>query len=187
MNVFKLIVTASISILLASCGGSSKQPATAEGFSEIEAEIKNEFGEKAYFTDISISYDQSIGNIVGVTVTKDPQSLKMGQWNHMQGSWTQNSEISLEVPEGSKAEEFMYQLDDRINLTKLGELIEKSKKKLQDEKELDNPILDMAYISFPDNGDLSKTEYLVNLKPKNGGTTFYFYYNLSGELRKMNY
>jgi len=34
----------------------------------------------------------------------------------------------------------------------------------------------MAAISFPENGDIVKTEYLVMLQPENGGTTFTFQY-----------
>ena len=173
---------------LMSCGeNTERQPATAEGFSNIQKAMENEFGNNAYFTDINIVYDTSIGNIVGVTVTEDPNSLKMGQWNQAQGVWKQNAEIFLEVPNGTKAADYMYQLNDLINLKKLGTLIEQSKKQLQDEKNLNNPMLSMASIYFPKNGDISKTEYLVNLTPENGGTTFRFYYNLNGELRKMDY
>ncbi len=111
----------------------------------------------------------------------------MGQWNLMQNSWKQNSEITLEVPNGTKAADYMYQLNDKINLTKLGELVEKSSKQLTAEKNIENPALDMAFIKFPKNGDISKAEYIVMLEPENGGTTFRFYYSLSGELRKMNY
>lgn len=171
-----------------SCGGNTgDQPATAAGFSNIEKAIKSEFGNDAYFTDINIVYNKSIGNIVGVTVTKDPTSLKMGQWNQAQGTWKQNSEISLEVPKGTKAADFMYQLNDQINLKQLGSLVEKSKKQLQTEKNLDNPTLSIASIIFPKNGDISKTEYIVNLTPEHGGTTFHFYYKLNGDLRKMDY
>lgn len=177
-----------VTVILMSCGGdSAKQPATADGFSEIEKGIKSEFGESAYFTDISIVYNKSIGNIVGVTATKDPSSLIMGQWNQTQGIWKQNQEISIEVPKGSKAADFMYQLDENINLSKLGELTEKSSKQLTAEKNIENPTLSMAYVKFPKNGDVSKTEYTVMLKPENGGTTFTFRYALNGELIKMDY
>jgi hypothetical protein len=184
------ITLTALTVLLSvvSCGsGSGKHEATAEGFSEIEKEIKGEFGNDAYFTDIMVLYNKDIGTTVNVTTTNDPESLKMGEWNQMQGSWVQSSEISLEVPEGTKAVDFMYQLNDKINLTKLGELIEKSKKQLTDEKKLDNPTLTDAYISFPKNGDESETEYRVNLKPESGGTTFRFTYKLIGELVKMDY
>ena len=57
--------------------------------------------------------------LLGVTVTEAPESLKMGQWNNTQGKWVQNSDISLEVPQGSKVADFMFQLNDKINLSKL--------------------------------------------------------------------
>ncbi|WP_430412281.1 hypothetical protein [Kordia sp.] len=186
-KITQILIILSIFTLI-SCGGNSgNQPATAAGFSIIEKEIKSEFGDNAYFTDISIIYDKTIGNIVTITVTKDPNSLKMGQWNLTQGVWKQNSEISLEVPKGTKAADFMYQLNDQINLTKLGTYIEQAKKQLQNEKSLKNPSLSIAAIIFPKNGDISKTEYSISLKPENGGTTFQFYYTLNGELRKMEY
>jgi hypothetical protein len=41
--------------------------------------------------------------------------------------------IENEIPV-SKAADFMYQLNDKINLAKLGELIEKSQVQLKEEK-----------------------------------------------------
>lgn len=182
-----LAFSIALTTLLISCGGISKQEANSEGFSAIEKEIKNEFGEKAYFTDLTIGYHENIGNIVNVTVTGEPKSLKMGEWLNSQGVWKQNSELTLEIPEGTEAADFMFQLDDKINLSTLGKLIEKSKEQLKSEKSIENPRLELASIIFPDNGDVSKTEYLVNLQPENGGTTFRFRYQLSGELIKMDY
>ncbi len=181
-------IVAMIVITLMSCGGStSKQPADAEGFGAIEKEIKSKFGENAYYTDLSITYNKSIGNIISVTVTDNPESLKMEQWILTQDTWTQNSEITLEVPEGSKAADFMFQLNEKINLTKLGELVEKSSKQLTAEKSIENPTLSMAFVKFPKNGDIAKAEYSVMLKPENGGTSFTFYYKLNSDLIEMDY
>lgn len=187
MRIIRFILLIVLTIVTSCRENSGKQLATIEGFSNIQKAIKNEFGDNAYFTDINIAHSASIGNIIGITVTKDPSSLKMGQWNQAQGVWKQNAEIFIDVPNGKKAADFMYQLDDKINLTTLGALIEQSKKQLQNEKNLNNPMLSTASIYFPKNGDISKTEYLVNFKPENGETTFRFYYKLNGELRKMDY
>lgn len=184
----KLLVALLIAMTLMACGNeTSKQSADAEGFEVIENELKNKFGKDAYYTDLSIMYDKSIGNMVVVTVTENPESLKMGQWNLSQDTWRQSSEISLQVPSGSKASDFMFQLNDKISLSKLGELVEKSTKQLITEKNLDNPTLSIANVKFPKNGDLSKAEYSINLEPEHGGTTFSFYYKLDGELIKMDY
>ncbi|WP_426430916.1 hypothetical protein ACPX19_00795 [Winogradskyella sp. HB-48] len=186
-SLFKLLVLLLL-IQLASCGNSTQnQPATAEGFQNIENELKSKFGDNAYYTDLSITYNKSIGNIVGVTVTEDPESLKMGQWNLTRDTWKQNSDITIEVPSGTKASDYMFQLGDAINLSKLGGLVEQSVQKLKAEKNLKNPTLSIAGLNFPDNGDISKAQYMVNLQPENGGTTFSFYYSLSGDLIKMNY
>ncbi|WP_178985081.1 hypothetical protein [Winogradskyella helgolandensis] len=189
MKTFKHTIVLAIAIAtLIACGGNSgQQPATADGFSGIESDIKSEFGNDAYYTDLTITHNKSIGNIIGVTVTEDPSSLKMEQWNQTQSVWSQNQQISLEVPQGTKAEDYMFQLDDNINLKTLGELAEKASNQLTADKKLENPTLSMAFVKFPKNGDVSKTEYTIMLKPEHGGTTFTFSYDLSGNLIKMDY
>ncbi|WGD34537.1 hypothetical protein [Olleya sp. YS] len=188
MKHFKVLLASVITMTILSCGGgTSNQPANAKGFANIENELKSEFGESAYYTDIMISHDDRMGNIVSLTVTDAPETMKMGQWNLLQNNWTQSSEVMLEVPDGTQAKDFMFQLDDNINLTTVGQLIEQSSKKLTEEKSIENPKLYTALVKFPKNGDASKMEYAINLKPENGGTTFRFYYTLSGELVKMDY
>lgn len=187
-NCLQLVLIALTLMLVCSCGnGISKQSANAEGFANIEQELNSKFGNNAYYTDLSISYDRSIGNMISVTVTEDPESLKMGQWINSQDSWKQTSEITIEVPQGSKAADFMFQFNKTISLTKLGQLVEQSIQKLKNDKNLENPTLSIAGIHYPDNGDATKAEYRVNLKPVNGGTTFNFYYKLNGELIEMDY
>lgn len=188
MNRLKHTIAAIVLVALTSCGGGTKdQPANAQGFGEMEKALKNKFGGNAYYTDVKVLYINGIGNAISVTVTQEPNALKMEQWDQSQNSWKQNSEITLEVPEGTKAADFMFQLNDKINLKKLGELAEKSSKQLTVEKGIENPSLDIAYIKFPKNGDISKTEYYVSLKPEHGGTAFTFYYTITGELIKMDY
>ncbi|EDP70565.1 hypothetical protein FBALC1_07398 [Flavobacteriales bacterium ALC-1] len=173
---------------LVSCGGSTNnQPATAEAFKAIESELKDKFGENAYYTDLTITYNESIGNIIGVTVAEDPESLKMGQWNLTQDTWKQNSDITIEVPKGTKASDYMFQLGKTISLSKLGALVEQSIKKLKNEKDLTNPTLTIAALNFPDNGDISKAKYMIHLKSKNDDDTFRFHYKLNGNLIKMDY
>lgn len=171
-----------------SCGGgSSKQEANAEGFSEIENQLKEKFGNDAYYTELSIIYDETLGNSITVTVAENPESLQMEEWLQSQDNWQQNSDVTIEIPEGTKATDFMFQLNEKINLKKLGELVEKSKAQLTKEKNIEDPKLHIAFINFPDNGDVSKANYGINLEPKNGGTTFRFSYTLAGELIKMDY
>lgn len=189
MKQLKTLVATIVMTAFLSCGGgTSKQPATADGFEAIEQELKSKFGDQAYYTDLSITYNASIGNSISLTVTENPASLKMSEYvysNHT--SWKQTSEISLEVPEGTKAADYMFQLSDTINLKKLGELIEVSSIKLTKEKNIDHPALDMAFIKFPKNGDISKAQYVVKLEPESGGTSFTFYHKLNGDLIKMDY
>jgi len=184
----RIAITAILTATLYACGGgASDQPHNAEGFGKIETELKDKFGNDAYYTNIYISHDDRIGNMISVTVTEDPESMKMEQWNLEQNTWTQSSEISLEVSEGSKASDFMYQLNDKANLSIFGELVEKAKTHLTNEKDIENPALDTAMLKYPSDGDIEDFDYSINLKPENGGTTFRFSYDLNGELIKMDY
>ena len=188
LKTLSIVFVLLLVLQITSCSSSThNQPATAEGFQNIENAIKDTFGKDAFYTDLTITYNKSIGNIVGVTVTENPESLKMGQWNLTQDTWQQNSDITIEVPAGTKASDYMFQLGETISLSKLGALVEQSIQKLKDEKDIKNPILSIAGLNFPDNGDISKAQYVINLQPENGGTTFSFYYTLSGDLIKMDY
>ncbi|MCH2231966.1 MAG: hypothetical protein MK105_16640 [Crocinitomicaceae bacterium] len=183
-----ITIAALTSLTLLSCGGSAGVVShNAKGFGELETELKSEFGDNAYYTNLTVMNIESMGTSLNVTVTDDPASLTMGEWHNGLGSWEQTSEISLEVPEGTQAVDFMYQLNDQFSLTKLGGLVEESIKSLKTEKKIDNPVMSMAYIKFPDNGDVAKAEYVVQLNPENGGTSFTYSYSLEGELNDMNY
>lgn len=187
-NNKKIFILILCTVVLSSCGGgTAKQPATADGFAEIETELKNEFGEDAHYTELAIIYNESIGNSISTTVTDDPESMKMGQWTYSMGNWNQTSEITLEVPEGTRAADFMFQLNEKIGLEKLGELVEKSKDQLESEKDIDNPRFEMAFVKYPKNGNIEEAEYYVKLQPENGGTSFTFNYQLDGSFIEMDY
>ncbi len=177
-----------IAITLVSCSGDvAKQPATSDGFTGIEKELKNEFGDDAYYTELTIIYNESIGNSISATVTDAPESLKMGQWTYSLGNWKQTSELSLELPQGTKAADFMFQLDKKIGLRRLGELVEKSSKKLNETKDINNPRLEMAFIKYPKNGNANEAQYIVKLQPEHGGTSFTFSYQMDGSFLEMDY
>ncbi|WP_418510555.1 hypothetical protein [Corallibacter sp.] len=177
-----------LSLLFYSCRDNlSQQPTTAKGFSVLEQHLKSKFGEDAYYTNLSVVHNSTIGNSLNVIVAENPESLKMEEWNMVKNDWQQNSDIAIEVPQGTKATDYMYQLNNNINLTKLGGLVETSKLKLKKSKNLKNPKLSIASIKFPKNGDISKAEYLVTLEPEHGGTTFSFFYTLDGNLIKIDY
>jgi hypothetical protein len=165
MKMLKSILVLTYLAMITSCdGGTNSHPATVNGFDSIEQDLKDKFGMNAYYTDLNISYDKSVENMLSLTVTEEPESLKMGAYvysNHT--DWQQNSEITLEVPDGTSAKDFMFQLNDTINLKKLGELIEVSGKKLIAEKDIENPAFEMAFIKFPKNADISQAEHVVKL------------------------
>ncbi|MBW1297361.1 hypothetical protein [Aquimarina litoralis] len=179
----RTIIAITVALILSSCG----KPLTDDkaGFEQVAEELKGKFGEGAYYTGITISYTKELGILFNVTTTNNPASLKMEEWNWVQNKWTQKAEVTLEIT-GGKPEDFMFQVDNKISIVKLGELIEQAKKQLKKEKDIDG-VLSVSNINAPNDGDLSKLAYNITLEPKNGGTAYHFTYNLQGVLEEFNY
>jgi hypothetical protein len=178
-------ITILYALAMASCGGGT-EVANAEGFENLEKKMKDKFGKDAYYTKLSISNIKSLGNVINATVTENPESLKMGEWILTSGKWKQTSEVTLEVPQGTKAADFMFQLGDKVNLTKLGNLVKNSLEALKKEKNID-PVFNLASVIFPKDGDMKKVKYRVELKPKTGGKSFSYYYKIDGSFIEMDY
>ncbi len=183
-KIEKLVFVVLVAIFISSCGNNLSFD--AEGFEGVEENLNSKFGNDAFYTELSIAYNKHAGAIISVTVTKNPSTLKMESWNFINSAWSQTADITLELSSG-KAEDFMFNLNEEVDLGKLGELVEKSIKKLKDEKNIDDAVLSITSIMAPNDGDKSKMNYFIILKPKNGGTDFYFTYNLDGTLEKFDY
>jgi citrate lyase gamma subunit len=171
-------------LLMTSCAKNFTQDAA--GFEEIQNELKSKFGENAYYTNFTVTYDKTVGTIILVTETSDPESLKLEEWQYMRGAWEQRSDVTLEVSDG-KSNDFMYQLSGKFDLKKIGDLIEQSVKKLADEKKIDNAKVKIVSMNTPDNDSAEHTKILIALEPANGGTSFSFFYDLDGNLLSFNY
>ncbi|MDY8136248.1 hypothetical protein [Aquimarina sp. 2201CG5-10] len=185
LNIRKtsLLIATLGTLFLSSCGGNLSDDKA--GFQKIESELKSKFGDDAYYTNISIAYTKQLGLLLDAAATEDPSSLKLEEWNWVKNDWTQKSEITLEIT-GGKPKDFMFILNDQISISKMGELLEVSKQKLKEEKDIE-AILSLARIDAPDNGDKSKMAYNLTLEPENGGTSFYFTYDFDGNLKDFTY
>lgn len=182
-SIFTIAIAVISIITLQSCGGGDLTK-NADGFKDIENLLKKEFGEGAYYTNISIVSDKTAGTILNTTVTNQPESLKMGEWNRMKGSWTQASEVTLELT-GGEAKDFMFTIGD-VSIAKIGELMEDAKKRLKEEKNV-NSVLRTAAVYAPNDGDMSTMTYYIEMQPETGGTTFSFNYGLDGTFQSLNY
>ncbi len=175
-----------IALTLISCGSKTKFGENSVSILEAKKELTDKFGQGAFYTDLSIN-DTDQGSIISVTVTKAPSSLKMEAWSLFQGRWTQNSEITLELSEGAKAEDFMYTLEkNSVDFDLLGKLVEQSKEKVKNEKNIE-VVTELISIAAPNDGNFKNMMYYITTKPKSGGTTFSFWYKMDGSLDKFDY
>lgn len=179
-------IFAALVLGLTSCGGSgvSDFAENAESILALEKNLKAEFGDDAYYTSINIM-SSDLGSVVNLTNTKDPSSLNMEEWNYLSGTWTQISDVTLELSGGS-AEEFMFKIGDLVKFDVLGKIVEDAKEILKNEKDIDAKVSTIL-INAPSDGDFDSMIYFLDLEPTSGGTSFDFQYTLSGELIKYDY
>jgi hypothetical protein len=174
---------------MTSCG-SSYTPDVA-GFTKIQNDLQSKFGDNAYYTQISIvnvaGNRPGSGIAINLTVAKDPASLKMEGWSYAStGDWKQSSDVTVEIPEGTEAKDFMFQLKGNLNLTKIGELVEQAAIKLESEKQIKNATLNMLILNTG-NRPADEMTVAIFMQPENGGTNFKFYYDLNGTLTSFDY
>ena len=172
-------------ILFTSCGHTGYTE-DASGIKALGDELKDEFGNDAYYTSISIADSGTTGDIINVTVTNEPSSNKMGEWTSLRGAWSQSSEITLELAEGTKAEQYMFKLGKRIKMNILGDALMDAKKRLKEEKDI-TPKVKLISVNAPNDGNFDRMAYMIILEPENGGTSFSFRYKLNGEFIDMDY
>lgn len=183
-NTISIFLTVTALGLLSCGNGKTDFTDNAASMIALGEEIKGEFGD-SYYTSFSVN-NTSSGPIVGVSTTKDPSSMQMGDWQYFDGSWSQISEITLEVPSGAKAEDYMFKFGEQVKFETIGKIIEDAKATLKKEKEVDAKVEDLI-VNAPNNGDFDTMEYLLTLEPISGGTSFNFSYTLNGELIKYDY
>lgn len=183
LSIRKLLFVVLTCLTLVSCGSGG---GSDQNFSSVKENLVEKFGAEAYFTELSVTYNEAIGYIINVMVTNDPESLKMAEWTYSNGDWTQTSDVTLEVPKGYAGADFMYQLKGEITLEKLEQSIEKAKSHLAKEKGIEKAVLAIAAIKYPEVAEGAEAEFTINLQPEAGGSSFAFSYDVDGELIEMN-
>jgi len=182
-----------VSLFLAtSCGGGgTKYSSDAEGFAKIQKDLMSKFGEKAYYSMLSIMNNPGnrpgSGTIILVNVTKNPESFQMEEWSYdSHNRWRQISDITIEADEDIVITDYLYQLGGQFDLRKVGEFVTESAKKLADEKNLKNAVMKTVLINTGDM-PISETRVHIFMEPENGGTQFKFRYDLDGNLEDFSY
>jgi len=179
--IYILILTA-----FCACGKSGATIESADALNQLKKELISKFGSDAHYTSLNI-LNSGGGSILNVSQTNDPSSLKMTEWSQVYGSWTQNSDITLEISGKAKAENFMFQLDKIVDFNVLGKSLEAAKKKVMEEKGIKEVAVKNILINAPNDGNFKSMKYFITLEPKTGGTSFDFFYNMDGTLDKFDY
>lgn len=173
-------------LVLYSCNNKKGSYEDKASLKELKKELISKFGENAYYTKLNIS-NTDYGSIIGVLQTDEPSSLKMTEWNFANGSWSQISDVTLQLSAGARAEDFMFQLNKIIDFDVMSKIVEESKKKIIEEKGIAEVRVENINIKAPNNGDLNSMNYFITISPKSGGTDFNFWYKMDGTLSRFDY
>lgn len=176
-------------LVLTACGGLGSGPAfeSNDGISNLIGQLKDNFGAKAAFNSILISYDKQIGNFVTAQGNSDISSNKLIEKSLINGSWQDKAEITMEIEDG-EIEDFLYTLED-VDLLKVPELVKNAKEKVASEKGIEEVVVTAVSLTMPSrvSDKMKDLKYMINVEPKNGGTTFILTYDLSGNYLDMTY
>ena len=186
-NFFRLLSCLIICLSAFSC--KTKYAQNAEGFTKLSADLEKKFGKDAWYTSISLSKagDGNEGYIVVADKTDDPSSLKQERWVKSGGMWEQAANVTLEI-KGGKAADFMFRLNKEIDLSRLGGFVEAARKKLAEEKKINDPILKLAIVST--NTTILNKEEKINYTVIFGtpdDNTYSVTYNSKGDILNSSY
>lgn len=186
-----LLYTAILSIVvLSSCGGglgSSAVYESKDGIKSLIEQLKENYGPKAAFNSILMSYSDQIGNFISAQGNNDISSNKLVEKQLVNGTWKDNSEITVEITDG-KMEDFLFTLEE-VDVMKFPELVKDAKNRVKTEKGIEDVVATTASLIMPStvSNKMKDLNYSITIEPKNGGTTFILTYDLSGKFLNMTY
>ncbi len=185
MRLLKTVLLCALPFLLYSCKSGFEH--NKAGMEKLNKELKEEFGPEAWYTSIELANSGGSDDVVTVDQTKDPNSLKQEQWSQFHGFWDKKADITLSI-QGAEPKSFMFQLDKEVSLSKLGELIELSQKKLATEQDAGDSQVILAQIkaSTQMNTKAEGIYYSISLESKKKKKSYNFVYNLDGSLKALN-
>lgn len=151
------------------------------GLEKLGTELMSEFGADAYYTDMEIINNQGSDDVIMITQTKDPASMKQEQWAQYHGAWEKQADVTF-TADGAAPKSFMFQLNREASLSTLGSLLETSEAQLAKEKQVEKPLLVMA--SIKSNNKMNTKEsgifYYITLRDPKAQKDYRFIYNLKG-------
>lgn len=156
------------------------------GMEKLNKELIKEFGADTWYTSIRLLGNKGADDQVIVDLSRDPNSLQQERWVQSVGFWNKDADITLSI-QGAEPKSFMFRLDKEVSLSKLGSLIEQSRKKLQEDKHIEDGEVNMAQVESSNqmNSREQGIHYAVTLTSKKAGKSFYFIYKLDGSLKSI--
>jgi hypothetical protein len=162
---------------------------SSESMARLNGELKDKFGNDAWYTSIIIRHDpqKDSDNIITVMETKDPNSLKQEQWVFRDGFWEKAANVTVQIGSG-KPSDYMFRLDKAVRLSLLTKLMEQSQQKLSVDKNIKDAQFD--FVSITSNNEWQNRKqsivYTISLHSAGQDKSYSMVYNLNGALITFN-
>lgn len=175
--------------ILSSCDSDNNERLyeTNEGINTVIKELEEEFGENAAYTSLNFSFNEETGTLIQAEGTNNFDDNKMMGRMRSNESWTDQSEITVEIQGEAKIRDFLLSTD-QMNLVKLPEMVEDAKRRVMEDKKIDEAVVNSVLLNTPNKmTDISGMRYFITVTPVNEETDFTVEYNFKGEFQKMDY
>jgi hypothetical protein len=170
-------------LLTASCKSGFEH--SKAGMERLSEGLVAKFGAATYYTDIEFLSKPGSDDIVMVTETNEPASMKQEQWlQYSGGEWEKQADVHF-TADGADPKAFMFQLNKEVSLSKMGDLLEAAKAQLLKDKQVKAPVFVSAVVKS--NNKMNSKEggifYYIILNDNIGKRDYQFVYDLQGNLQ----
>lgn len=191
MSKVKLTILSFLVALLISCSGedtSKPQYTTQEGVDQIISDLNDEFGEGCAFTNLNMVFSD-YGTMIVATGSNDFTDDKLVSKTRAMGSWTDTEEVTLTIEGDATMRDFMFSPEE-MNIKNLANVTQDAVKRVSEKHAKMNTefIAESVFINADDEikEDGLRIIFMVDVEPKNGGTSFSCEYHSDGTFIRMD-
>lgn len=153
---------------------------------QLQKELTEKFGAEAWYSEITVLSPTLDETMIRVKETKDPNSLKGKTWVKESDSWIPSDDVLFQFNDG-KPENHLFQLNKKVTIQRLVQLIDTSKKSLR-QKSIDDAVIHFVSIQSAQMviNPARRVLYNISFQSKDRDRSYSFIYDLNGKLISFN-
>lgn len=159
----------------------SEEEFSEEYFNDIKNTISAKFGKDSYFTGVTIN-NTAQETIISALRTGKDSHLNATCYVYTNELWKELFKQPLEISPGEKSEQYMFQLDEKIDPYTLAKIVNAAKKDIRDRIDVKELKLEQLAMRPPKSGNLPTIHYDVTIRSDSLERNFNYRYNIDGTL-----